>query len=265
MRCTCPTTLLIFAALASASFAHAGKTGVPSTVETPSMAMRSGPTLRGVAFPAASIDEAESIANRLGFECLVRTGPGWRVISRLHTGSLLWYAAGHDTAIGGHGDTLAVPLFTGFPAGIDVGLPVGAWTEAEGDAEAMPHPNRAILIVGMVAEVPDLDAACKAWTRAGATCGWLVEDKVLGRPKRVVQLPGGEIDLVAPLSPTQGHVGSAKAHWLGVRIALTDLRGVDEHGVKSPWVPNRITPLDGRTNLASGIQVLFVDRPPVHH
>jgi hypothetical protein len=217
------------------SWMIAALAGTPVAHATPA-APASGLALRGVAFPAASIDEADSIAGRLGFERLIRTGPGWRVISRLRNGSLLWYAAGHDTAIGGHGDRTAVPLLTGLKPGVDVGLPVGLWTEAEGEAEAMPHPNGAMEVVGMTAMVPSVSAACRAWRRAGATCG---PNEVALHPgvtgaRRTVYLPGGgRIVLSSPGTLYDSFEYPVRPHWTGV-IVSADSAHIDSTRSAAP-------------------------------
>jgi hypothetical protein len=53
---------------------------------------------------------------------------------------------------------------------------------------------------------------------------------------------------------------AARPNAVGLRVALADVRGRAERGAEAPAAPTRATPLGGRTNLVSGIQILFVPR-----
>lgn len=187
--------------------------------------------LRGVAWPVASVADAESLATRLGFERLLEMGHRWSQTARLENGALLWYAAGRDTSFRARAGSAVLPLFTGLPPGAIGGLPVGQWNAPEG--KAMPHPNGAIELVRVTAVVASLDGACAAWERHGVKFGRRFTDPRHARPAREATLQDGRVVRFVAANSKAGAATDLALRWVGFTIAVNELKSASAHLRKS--------------------------------
>src|SRR5262245_56876425 len=172
--------------------------------------------LRGIAWPADSSAIAERLAHRFGFETLYESGNLWRVTSRLHRAALIWYPAGPDSSFGAHSGGGLLPLFEALPRrALVAGLPIGVWDERE--ADPMPHANSVVALVGVTAQVPDLDRACRELASLGLSFGAPM-DTPDGRARSAALPQGGWVRLVP--APREAGGAHASPRWVGATLSV---------------------------------------------